>query len=378
MKNPDLLVVGSGFFGATVAEQAASLLNLKVLVIDKRLHIGGNAYSENDEETGIEVHKYGTHIFHTNSPSIIEYVNKFTQLNAYNHFVKTTHNNKVFDFPINLHTLNQFFNKNYTPEEAKLKFQRFATEYPKPQNLEQKAISMVGPELYNAFIKNYTFKQWNIEPQLLPAGTINRIPVRWDFRNNYFDDKFQGVPIDGYANWISRMLQHPNIEVKTGIDFLENRNIFTALPTVYSGKLDEYFNYSQGSLNWRKLRFETEKIEVNDYQGISVMNYADLTSPFTRIHEFKHLNKFPSKAIGKTIIMREYSDFAKEKDEAYYPVNAYEDRVKLKRYRILTKNEKNIFFGGRLGSYKYLDMHMAIASAMELVRNELGDYFKNK
>jgi UDP-galactopyranose mutase len=370
MKNPDLVVIGSGFFGSTIANLAANELGLKVLILEKRNHVGGNAYSEKDPLTGIEIHKYGSHIFHTNQKEIWEYIHQFTEINTYRHKVQAIHAGQNYDFPINLSTLSKFFDLNYNPESARDLFADYRKKFPTPKNFEEKAISMVGFELYDAFIKNYTYKQWQVDPKKLPSSIISRIPTRTNFNSDYFEDKYQGIPIHGYTNWITRMLEHENISMELGIDFFKTKDLWrgTSL-VVYTGPIDRYYNYEFGHLGWRTIDFELERLDLSDYQGVAVMNYPDLDVNFTRIHEFKHLT--PSKHVDQTLIMREYSRLAEREDEPYYPINTSEDRLKLSRYKELASREKGVFFGGRLGSYKYLDMHMAIASARTMFQNQI-------
>lgn len=370
MRNPDLVVVGSGFFGSTIANLAADQLGLKVLVLEKRSHVGGNAYSETDPITGVEVHKYGSHIFHTNQKEIWEYIHKFTEINNYRHKVKAIHAGQNYDFPINLSTLSKFFKSNYNPQAARDLFNEFKSIYPNPQNFEEKAISMIGVELYEAFIKNYTYKQWQVDPKKLPSSIISRIPTRANFNSDYFDDEYQGIPIDGYTAWINQMLNHEGITVELGLDFFKSKNSFQESKLiVYTGPIDRYFNYEFGHLGWRTLDFELDRMNVSDFQGVAVMNYPDLDVNYTRIHEFKHLT--PSRVVDQTLIMREYSRVAQRDDEPYYPINTAVDRDKLDKYRELASLERRVLFGGRLGSYKYLDMHMAIASARTMFLNQI-------
>jgi UDP-galactopyranose mutase len=363
----DLVVVGSGLYGLTIAERAASELGMKVKILEKRSTIGGNAYSEFDSETGIEIHSYGSHLFHTSNERVWEYVNRFTSFTNYQHKVWTKHNGRNFPMPINLSTISLFLGKELTPQGARDYVSTVGglgevTEY---ENLEQKAISLIGKPLYEAFIKNYTQKQWQTDPRLLPAEIINRLPVRYNLDANYFDDKYQGLPFNGYGKWFEAMIDHPGIEVQTGVDFFDVKMDFVGqVPVVFTGPLDRYFEYQFGELGWRTLDFEVEHVSVEDFQGTSVMNYADLDVPYTRIHEFKHLHperKYPD---HKTVIMREFSRFANKEDDPYYPINAETDREKLRQYRELANAERGVWFGGRLGTYKYLDMHMAIASAL--------------
>ena len=377
----DLLVVGSGFFGLTIAERAASA-GRKVTVIDRRTHIGGNAYSENEPETGIEVHRYGAHLFHTSNPSVWEYVNRFTTFTNYVHRVYSTHKGQVFALPVNLHTINQFFDAAYTPDEARALVKEQAGEFDvkTARNFEEKGIALVGRPLFEAFFAHYTAKQWQTSPEKLSGDIISRLPVRYNYDNRYFNDTWEGLPTDGYTAWIERMADHPNIEVKLDVDFfdesqpLNKKATVGQLPIVYTGPVDRYFDYAEGALSWRTLDFEQEVLNIGDFQGTSVMNYPDADIPYTRIHEFKHFHPerkdvYPT---DQTVIMREFSRFATRDDEPYYPVNSTDDRSGLLAYRELQKGEQQVYFGGRLGTYQYLDMHMAIGSALSMWSNQLS------
>lgn len=381
----DLVVVGSGLFGLTIAEQAATELGLKVALLDRRSHIGGNAYSEKEKQTGIEVHRYGAHLFHTSNERVWEYVNRFTDFTNYVHRVYTHHNGIVYPMPINLGTINQFFNAAYSPAEAKALIAEQAGELAgtDPQNLNDKGISLIGRPLYEAFIKHYTAKQWQTPPEELPASIISRLPVRYTYDNRYFNDKYEGLPVDGYAAWLERMAAHPNIEVHLNTDFFESgheysrENVLGQIPVVYTGPVDRYFDYAEGDLSWRTIDLEEEVLPIEDFQGCSVMNYPDADVPFTRIHEFRHFHPERDYTKDATVIMREFSRFANKGDEPYYPVNTAVDREKLLAYRDLAKGEDNVLFGGRLGTYKYLDMHMAIASALSMFDNKIRPHFTN-
>ncbi|TDK23551.1 UDP-galactopyranose mutase [Arthrobacter crusticola] len=381
--NADLVVVGSGFFGLTIAERAATDLGLKVLVIDRRSHIGGNAYSERDAETGIEVHKYGAHLFHTSNERVWEYVNRFTTFTNYVHKVYGVHNGEVFSLPINLATINQFFRANFTPDEARALIQEQAGELAgsDPQNLNDKGIQLIGRPLYEAFIKHYTGKQWQTDPKDLPAGIISRLPVRYNYDNRYFNDKYEGLPTDGYTAWIKRMADHPNITVKLNTDFfdesqpLNKKAVVGTVPVIYTGPVDRYFDYAEGELSWRTIDFEQEVLDTGDFQGTSVVNYNDADTPFTRIIEPRHFHPERDYQTEKTLIMREFSRFAESGDEPYYPVNTADDRLKMLAYRDLAKAEDSVLFGGRLGTYKYLDMHMAIGSALTMFDNRIKPHF---
>ena len=381
----DLVVVGSGLFGLTIAEQAATELGLKIALLDRRSHIGGNAYSEKEKQTGIEVHRYGAHLFHTSNERVWEYVNRFTEFTNYVHRVYTRHNGIVYPMPINLGTINQFFNAAYSPAEAKALIAEQAGELAgtDPQNLNDKGISLIGRPLYEAFIKHYTAKQWQTPPEELPASIISRLPVRYTYDNRYFNDKYEGLPVDGYAAWLERMAAHPNIEVHLNTDFFEpghqysRENVLGQIPVVYTGPVDRYFDYAEGDLSWRTIDLEEEVLPIEDFQGCSVMNYPDADVPFTRIHEFRHFHPERDYTKDATVIMREYSRFANKGDEPYYPVNTSVDREKLLAYRDLAKGENNVLFGGRLGTYKYLDMHMAIGAALSMFDNKIRPHFAN-
>ena len=380
----DLIVVGSGLFGLTVAERAASQLGKNVLIVERRPHLGGNAYSEAEPETGIEVHKYGAHLFHTSNKRVWDYVNQFTDFTGYQHRVFAMHNGTAYQFPMGLGLINQFFGKYYSPEDAQKLIQEQAAEINSEDatNLEEKAISLIGRPLYEAFIRDYTAKQWQTDPKELPAGNITRLPVRYTFDNRYFNDTYEGLPVDGYAAWLNNMADHELIEVRLNTDWFEVRDQIRAdnpdAPVVYTGPLDRYFNYEEGTLGWRTLDFETEVLDIPDFQGTSVMNYNDAEFPYTRIHEFRHFH--PERADvypkDKTVIMKEYSRFAEGDDEPYYPINTPDDREMLLKYRERADKETadhKVFFGGRLGTYQYLDMHMAIASALNMFDNKLAD-----
>jgi UDP-galactopyranose mutase len=380
---PDLIVVGSGFFGLTVAEQAASQLGKRVLVLDRRDHIGGNAYSAAEPETGIEVHRYGAHLFHTSNERVWRYVNQFTEFTGYQHRVFTIFSGQTYSMPINLGTICQYFGRSFSPEGARALVAEQAGEFDTAEadNLEEKAISLIGRPLYEAFIRGYTKKQWQTEPTELPAAVIARLPVRYTFDNRYFNDTYEGLPVDGYTAWLTRMAEHPNIEVRLSTDWFDVRGELPAgVPTVFTGPIDRYFDYEAGELGWRTLDFEQEVLPIGDFQGTSVMNYADEDVPFTRIHEFRHFHPEREYPKDKTVVVREYSRFAETGDEPYYPINTPEDRAKLERYRELARKEaadKLVLFGGRLGTYKYLDMHMAIGSALTMFDNRIRPWFEH-
>ena len=383
--NYDLVVVGSGLFGLTIAEQAASRWGLRVAIVERRSHLGGNAYSEIDPETGIEVHKYGAHLFHTSNERVWEYVNRFTSFTSYVHRVWTTVDGVVYPMPVNLGTINQFFSAAYGPDEARALIAQQAAEVDGQEitDFESKGVSLVGRPLFEAFFKNYTAKQWQTDPKDLPASIISRLPVRYNYDSRYFHDKYEGLPVDGYTAWMERMVASDLIDVYLDTDFFDPENplnkaaVVGKVPVVYTGPVDRYFEYSAGDLSWRTVDFEKEVVDTGDYQGCSVMNYGDIDVPFTRIIEFRHFHPERDYQDKKTVIFREFSRFADHGDEPYYPVNTAQDRERLEQYRELMKNEDRVFFGGRLGTYKYLDMHMAIASALTMLDNELAPLFED-
>ena len=332
MSAPDLVVVGSGFFGLTIAERCATELGLNVLVLERRHHLGGNAYSEADPETGIEMHVYGAHLFHTSNEKVWEYVNRFTSFTNYQHRVFGQYDGQVYSLPMNLALINSFFGKSHTPDEARALIEEQASEFDtaEAENLEEKAISLIGRPLYEAFIKGYTAKQWQTDPTKLSADIITRLPVRYNFDNRWFNDTYEGLPVDGYTAWLTRMADHPNIEVRLETDFFDVAEEFKGkVPIVYTGPVDEYFGNSEGRLSWRTVDLEAEVKEVDDFQGCAVMNYNDQDVPWTRIHEFKHFHPERTYISGKTVIVHEYSRFAEDDDEPYYPINTAEDREKL-------------------------------------------------
>ncbi len=374
VRNCDLLVVGAGFYGATLAEQVASRFGKRVVIVDRRTHVGGNAYSENDPQTGIELHKYGAHLFHTPNETVWNYLRRFTEFTNYQHRVYTKFNNQTYSMPINLGTICQFFRQSFSPAEAKalIAAQTAELKGKAPANFEEKAISLIGRPLYDAFIRGYTAKQWQTDPKELPEHIITRLPVRYNFDNRYFSDKFEGLPANGYTAIFERMLKSPLIEVRLGVDFFELKpHLPEGLSTVYTGPIDRYFDYSEGALGWRTIDFEREIVEVGDYQGTPVMNYADENTRFTRILEFRHFNPERSYPPDRTVIVREFPRFAQRDDEPYYPIDTAADRARYQKYKRRAAIEKHVYFGGRLGTYRYLDMHQAIGSAMKAVESGL-------
>ena len=399
MDQPDVLVVGAGIFGLTVAERLATQQGKRVLIVDKRDHIGGNAYSEFDTETGIECHKYGAHLFHTSDETVWRYVNQFTKFTGYVHHVYAMHQRKgaerpeVFLMPVNLGTINQFFRSNYTPDEARELIAEQAKNNPatkenrQPTNLAEQGISLIGEPLFNAFIKNYTAKQWQTPAEELSPEIIKRLPVRYTYNNRYFKDTHEGLPQDGYEAWFQRMVEAGNksrgsVTVKLKTDYFKDANIKRlrddGVTTIYTGPIDQFYGYQFGELSWRSLKLDKEVVNVYDFQGCPVMNYNDLIPKFTRIHEFKHFHperaddvvKWPGYApdYNKTVIVREYSKAWQQGDEPYYPINTAKDKDKLAKYQDLAQADKSkqIYFGGRLGEYAYYDMDKSFASALQL------------
>jgi len=374
----DLLVVGAGFYGATLAERAASELGKRVLVIDRRNHIGGNAYSENDPQTGIEVHRYGAHLFHTSNVAVWDYLNRFTRFTDYRHRVFAAHGDQIYAMPINLGTICQFFGRRFTPEQARALISEQAAEMAgrMPCNLEEKAIALMGRPLYEAFIRGYTAKQWRTDPRDLPAHIIARLPVRYTFDNRYFNDRYEGLPERGYTAIFERMLASSRIRVRLGVDFFSLRPQLPAdVPVVYTGPIDRYFDHAEGELGWRTLDFEKEVLSAGDFQGTPVMNYVDEDVPHTRILEFRHFHPERDYPQDRTVIVREYPRSAARHDEPYYPIDTRRDRAIYRKYRQRAEGEHNVHFGGRLGTYRYLDMHQAVGAALKAFDNVIKPYF---
>ena len=362
----DYLIVGAGLFGATFAQQAKEA-GKRVLVIDKRSHVGGNIYTEDVE--GIQVHKYGAHIFHTNDRRAWEYVNRFAEFNRYTNSPMANYHGELYSLPFNMLTFNKMWGV-ITPDEAKAKIeeQRQESGIEVPQNLEEQAISLVGTDIYEKLIKGYTEKQWGRPCQELPAFIIKRLPVRFTYDNNYFNALYQGIPTDGYTAMVEKMLD--GIEVRLGVDFLENRDTYCKIASkiVYTGAIDAYFGYCFGALNYRSIRFETEVLDTDNYQGNAVINYTDAETPYTRIVEHKH---FVFGTQPKTVISKEFSQEWTLGIEPYYPINNEVNNELCEKYKALAQNEENVIFGGRLGQYRYYDMDAVILSALEAAEREL-------
>ena len=366
VKKYDYLIVGAGLFGATFAHEAHRR-GKKVLVIDKRNHIAGNIYTEKKEN--INVHKYGAHIFHTDNKKIWDYVNSFVTFNYFVNSPIARYKNEVYNMPFNMNTFSKIWPEVFTPEEALQKINEEKKEITsEPKNLEEQAISLVGRTIYEKLVKGYTEKQWNKDCKDLPSFIIKRLPVRLTYDNNYFNDKFQGIPEDGYTMLVEKMLN--GIEVRLEENFLDKREEYQSIAerVLFTGMIDEYFGYEFGKLEYRSLRFEEETLPIENYQGNPVVNYTERSIPYTRIIEHKHFEKSVSK---KTIITREYPEDWDSTKEAYYAINDEKNNSLLEKYKQKAKKEKNVIFGGRLAEYKYYDMDDTIESALKLAQEEL-------
>jgi len=369
-KEYDYLIVGSGLFGAVCAHELTNA-GKKCLVVEKRQHIGGNVYTEDIE--GINVHKYGAHIFHTNDTDIWEYVNKFADFNRFTNSPLAISKGRLYNLPFNMNTFFQLWGVT-SPSDAKRKIEEQIRIHgtKKANNLEEQAINMVGKDVYDLLIKEYTEKQWGRQAKDLPTFIIKRLPLRFTFDNNYFSDKHQGIPIGGYTQIITKMLQ--DVHVITGVDFLKNRGewLDKAQKTIYTGPLDAYFNFNLGHLEYRSLHFENELLPIDNFQGNAVVNYIDKEIPYTRILEHKHF-EFGKQPV--TYISREYPKEFKLGQEPYYPINDIQNNLLADKYKKQVQNETDVYFGGRLSEYRYYDMHQVIASALNLttkiIKNDL-------
>jgi UDP-galactopyranose mutase len=358
----DFVIVGAGFYGATVAERLA-VSGRKVVVIEKRPHIGGNSFSYADPDTGIDVHKYGSHIFHTSREDVWNYIQRFSTFNNYQHTVRSFYKNRTYPLPVNQNTINAFYNLQLNPCEVSRFLQDITADSVKsPSNLEEKAISMMGRPLYEALIKGYTLKQWGKDPKDLSPDIITRLPIRHNDDNRYFSDTYEGIPLEGYGKLFERMLDHPNIEVRLNHCFFDVRDSLGDIPTLYTGPIDRLHQYTYGHLDWRTLDLKRTVYDVPDYQGCAVINYADEAIPYTRIHEYKHYHPECSSS-ASTVTHTEFSRRASETDEPYYPVNTPGNEQLFSAY--LKTERPNIYIGGRLGLYRYLDMDDTIAEALK-------------
>lgn len=369
----DYLVVGAGLFGAIFAHEAQKS-GKKVLVIDKREHVAGNIYTKTIN--GIQVHQYGAHIFHTSNKEVWDYIQQFAEFNRYTNSPVAKYKDELYNLPFNMNTFNKMWNVT-TPQEAKEKIARQIKEagITEPKNLEEQAISLVGRDIYEKLVKGYTEKQWGRRATDLPAFIIKRLPVRFVYDNNYFNDKYQGIPIGGYTQIIEKMLE--GVEVHLSTDFFAHREELenVAEKIVFTGMIDEYYNYCFGELEYRSLRFETEELDVENYQGNAVVNYTEYEVPYTRIIEHKHFEFGcqSEESNQKTIITREYPATWERGDEPYYPMNDAKNNELYEKYKTLSEKEDNVIFGGRLGMYKYFDMHNIVAEALACVKRELHE-----
>lgn len=371
MKKYDYLVVGAGLFGAVFAREATDS-GKKVLVIDKRSHVAGNVYTEKIE--GINVHKYGAHIFHTNNKDVWDYVNRFADFNRFTNSPIANYKGELYSMPFNMYTFNKMWGV-VTPEEARKKIDEQRAEIKgEPQNLEEQAISLVGRDIFEKLVKGYTEKQWGRDCKELPPFIIKRLPVRMTYDNNYFNALFQGIPMGGYTKMVKNMLD--GIEVRLNVDYLLNKEELNSVArkVVYTGPIDAYFEYSLGCLEYRSVRFEEEVLETPNFQGNAAVNYTDRETPWTRIIEHKWFEfgmDENGNEIPKTVVSREYSSEWKQGDEPYYPVNDEKNSILFGEYKVLAEKEEAVIFGGRLGEYKYYDMDQVIAAALKLCRSEL-------
>lgn len=368
MKEYDYLIVGSGLFGSIFAYEA-NKRGKKCLIIDKRSHIGGNVYTE--EVEGINVHKYGAHIFHTSDKMIWDYIQQFADFNRYTNSPIAIYKDEVYNMPFNMNTFSRLWNIK-TPKEAKeiIEKQKEESGITEPKNLEEQAISMVGKDIYEKLVKGYTGKQWGRPCTELPSFIIKRLPVRFTYDNNYFNDLYQGIPIGGYTKIIEKMLT--GIDTKLNYDYFEHRDELNQIADkiVFTGMIDQFYDYKFGTLEYRSLRFETEILDEENYQGNAVVNYTEYDIPYTRIIEHKHF-EFGNQP--KTVITKEYPSKWEKGDEPYYPMNDEKNNTLYAKYKELADQENNVIFGGRLGQYKYYDMHNVIAEALKCVDKELGD-----
>ena len=365
----DYVIVGAGLFGSTFAN-IANEKGKKLLVIDRRNHIAGNVYTENIEN--INVHKYGAHIFHTDCKEVWDYVNSFVEFNRYTNSPVARINNEIYNMPFNMNTFSKIWDDVFTPEDAlrHINAEKKEMEGKEPCNLEEQAISLVGRTIYEKLVKGYTEKQWNRSCKELPAFIIKRLPVRLTYDNNYFNDKYQGIPIGGYTKLVEKMLA--GIEVKLNTDFFDNVDYYKSIAkkVVYTGPIDEFFNYSLGKLDWRSLKFETKILDCENYQGNAVINYTGHEVDYTRVIEHKH---FENNISDKTVITFEYPSDYEEGMEKYYTINDEKNNELASKYKELAKNETNVIFGGRLAEYKYYDMDDVIKSAFDCIEGELSE-----
>ena len=358
----DFILVGSGFFGSICARELTDSGH-KCLVLEARDHIGGNCYTENRD--GINIHKYGPHIFHTSNEEVWDWINRYTSFNDFTYRPVANYKGEIYSLPFNMWTFSKLFNI-VTPEEAKKIIDSQSENIKEPKNLEEQAIKLVGKDVYQKLIKGYTAKQWKKDPSLLPKEIIKRLPVRFTYDNNYFNDKYQGIPIGGYTAIFEKLLE--GIEVKFGVDYLKNKEYWNSMgkTIIYTGPIDRFYEYKFGQLEYKTTKFDHKLLEISNYQGTPVMNYTDIDTSFTRTIEHKH---FESTQSEFTWVTWEYPiDYKPEETDAMYPVNDPENNLKYLKYKEMSENENNILFGGRLAEYKYYDMHQVISSALDMVK----------
>jgi UDP-galactopyranose mutase len=369
----DYLVVGAGPFGAVCAERIANHLGATVALVDRRSHIGGLCHSEVDPATGIEVHCYGTHIFNTSSQKAWAYVSQFTEVNGYHHQVLATHDGKVYQMPVNLETINTFYGKSFSPGEARafIRAEAARESVTTPKNFEEAAVSLVGRPLYEALIREYTVKQWRQPPDKLPASLVSRMPVRFDYREDYFVNcRWQGLPVEGYSSLFNRITASPRIRILCNFDYVRNQtSLVPARKTIYSGALDELYHFQFGALEWRSARFERSVLDTGDYQGTSVMNFSDADVEYTRIHEPRHLHPERDYPRDRTVIVYETPEASAS--DKFYPLRTPENLAKLAKYQALTEADTSLVVGGRLGDYHYYDMDSTILAALEFYETRI-------
>jgi len=360
------LIIGAGFSGAVVAEQL-SQTDCQIVVIDERTHIGGNCYTEREKETGVMVHKYGPHIFNTDNQEVWEYIQQFCEMVPYINRVKGSYKGNIYSLPINLHTINQFFGKTFNPAEAKAFIESLGDKtIDEPKNFEEQALKFIGNDLYRAFFYGYTKKQWGCEPTELPASILKRLPVRFNYNDSYYSSTYQGIPRDGYTAIFEKMLDRPNIKVLLNTKFNKDFGADGYDKTFYTGPIDAFFDFKYGRLSYRTVFFERGEAD-GDYQGNAVINYADPTIPYTRVHEHKHFT--PWEQHDKTVYFKEYSKETEEQDIPYYPKRLKGDMEILALYEEEVKKLKNYTFLGRLATYRYMDMHHVIGEALAVIEN---------
>jgi len=368
-KSNTIAIVGAGFSGAVIARELATS-GLNVTVFDQRSHVAGNCHTERDPESGVMVHRYGPHIFHTDNERVWRFLQQFTEFMPYTNRVKATTRGQVFSLPINLHTINQFFGKTFSPDEARafIETDQADLSIENPESFEEQALRFVGPGLYEAFLKGYTQKQWGCSPTLLPASILKRLPVRFNYDDNYFSHQYQGMPKEGYTTIVAQILDHPGIDLQLNTNFSRNQTSDYA-HVFYSGSIDGYFGFQLGRLGYRTLDFREIRAE-GDFQGCAVMNYGEETIPYTRISEHKHFS--PWETHDKTICFAEYARACEGDDIPYYPIRQVREQALLKKYVVLAHKEANISFVGRLGTYRYLDMDVTIAEAFDAAEQFLS------